>query len=137
MAWSISAEDESIFSDSVERFQHIIERDVHPEGYLPEAVEIAPEAAALNSQISSAQALVLMAEMARCVEVDLWSFEQRGVSVLTAASYPLYYFFYPEKWPWNGEQWKPSDGVLKPRLKQSFSTTRAILKWSAVDLINR
>ncbi len=120
MAWSIATEQERIFTECVQRFHQIIEHDVHPEGYLPEAVEIAPEAAALRSQISSVQALVLMAEMARCVGLDLWSYEQRGVSILTAASYPLYYFFYPRKWPWNGEQWKPSNGVDEETAHETF-----------------
>lgn len=120
MALSIAAEDESTFMHRVDVFRETIDNEVHPEGYLPDAVEIAPEAAAMESQISSVHALVLMAAMARCVGVDLWSYEKRGVSVLTAASYPLYYYFYPEKWPWNGEQWKPSDGVEESAAKRIF-----------------
>jgi hypothetical protein len=109
---------EPVFMEGVRGFRHVIDERVHPEGYLPDAVEgeaVEGESAALHNQLMSVQALVLIAEMATHAGVDLWSHQRRGVSVLTAVTYPLYYYFYPEKWPWNGEQWKPSDGIeLEP-----------------------
>lgn len=55
----------------------------------------------LERTIQAVQALCLAAEAASLVGIDLWGYEQRGVSIMTAAVYPLYYYFYPEKWPWD------------------------------------
>lgn len=106
----IVLEREPIFKRGTDVYEHVISAEVHPEGYLPQAVE-APETESLTNQILAAGALVLIAEMAACADVDLWAYEVRGVSVLTATTYPLYYYFYPDKWKWNGEKWRPSDGV--------------------------
>ena len=46
-------------------------------------------------------ALVLMAEAAAHCGVNLWAYNFRGVSVKTAALYPIYYFYTPEKWSWD------------------------------------
>jgi hypothetical protein len=52
-------------------------------------------------QLLTAQALVLMAEAAQHVGVDLWGYESRGVSAVTAASYLIFYYYYPQKWRWD------------------------------------
>ena len=46
------------------------------------------------------EALVMMVELAAHVGVDLWSYEMRGVSVMTGALYPMYYFYVTERWTW-------------------------------------
>jgi len=77
------------------------------------------------------QALTLIAEMAANSGINLWTHDKRGVSVLTAVTYPLYYYFYPEKWPWNGEQWKPSDGVELETAQNLFRQHAAFLELAA------
>ena len=42
-----------------------------------------------------------MAEMAAQAGLDLWSYDNRGVTPATAATYLLYYFYFPEKWKWS------------------------------------
>lgn len=121
MATGIVLEREPVFQIGVALFRQTVEEDIHPEGYIPKAVDIGPEEQALANQLLSIQALVLMAEMAAHVGVDLWAYAMRGVTVLTAVTYPLYYYFYAEKWPWNGDKWKPSDGV-------DLDTAQAIFK---------
>jgi hypothetical protein len=111
IAAGIVLEQEDTFTRGVAQFCATIDDDVHPEGYIPAAVEQFPEAESLENQLLCVQALILSAEMAHHCGVHLWEHQKRGVSVLTAATYPLYYYFYPEKWKWNGEQWKPSEGV--------------------------
>lgn len=110
-AAGVVLEDAARFEGAWSDFRRIVGEGIHPEGYLPQAVERYPEVESLTNQLRAVQALVLCAEIARHAGTDLWGYSVRGVSIITATTYPLYYYFYPEKWPWNGEQWKPSDGV--------------------------
>jgi len=99
VAAGIVLEDETVFEAGAAVYRQTIDESVRPEGYIAKAVET-HDGQSLMNQVLSAQALVLMAEAAQHAGVDLWSYSQRGVSVLTATTYPLYYYFYPEKWPW-------------------------------------
>lgn len=73
---------------------------VQPHGYVNALVQVRDGNTLLNT-IQMVQALVLAAEVGSHHGFHLWEYEQRGVSVMTAALYPLYYYFYPEKWPWD------------------------------------
>jgi hypothetical protein len=86
--------------NSTESFRRVVREDIHPDGYIRGAVEV-PDGQSFFRHLVSTQALVLMAEAAKHIGVDLWGYEQRGVSVVTAAAYPLYYYYYPEKWRWD------------------------------------
>ncbi len=100
MSAGIALEREEIFTLGVEVFQRTIRDDVRPRGFMTKAVE-GRDGGSLYRQILSASALVLMAEAAAHAGVDLWSYAVRGVSVTTAAVYPIYYFYTPEKWEWD------------------------------------
>lgn len=102
MAAGVVLEDQALFNAAVAVFKATIDEEIHPEGYFRTAVKVDPEARSLANQILGVQALVLLAEMASCAGVDLWRYENRGVSVITAATYSLYYYFYPEQWRWHG-----------------------------------
>lgn len=121
-------EDATRFEGALSDFRRIVGQEIHPEGYLPQAVERYPEVESLTNQLRAVQALVLCAEVARHAGADLWGYSVRGVSVLTATTYPLYYYFYPEKWPWNGEQWKPSDGVAQETAARLFRENSGFLE---------
>ena len=86
------------FDTGVAIFQHAVNESIHPEGYVLSVVDVEDERS-LEYQISAVLALVLSAEAASHVGTDLWGHRTRGDSVLTAAAYPLYYYFYPESWP--------------------------------------
>jgi len=105
MATGIVLEREPIFQDSVAYFKAIIDEEIHPEGYLPKAIDPESGGQSLLNHLRISEALVLMAEMARCIDVDLWRYSNRGVSLTTATTYPLYYYFYPEKWKWVEERY--------------------------------
>ena len=109
-ATAVLLEQESLFQQTIDLFKATIDDDVRPEGHLVAAVE-APEIESMRNQLLSAQALTLIAEMGAKAGVDLWKYENRSVSVRTAATYPLYYYYYPEEWPWCGDPDKPSKGV--------------------------
>jgi len=109
-ATAIVLEREPIFTQVTQVYRNIIDTEVHPEGYLADVVDY-PEVESLRNQILAALALSLVAEMGANSGVNLWEYENRGVSAITAVTYPLYYYYYPEKWQWNGEPYKPSDGV--------------------------
>jgi hypothetical protein len=78
----------------------LIER-IRPEGYLVAVVE--PSKGDPNTMLytlGAVHGMVLAAEVLAHAGIDVWSHEVRGVSLMTAAFYPLYYYYYPEKWPW-------------------------------------
>jgi hypothetical protein len=85
---------------SAESYRRIVREDIHPDGYIHPVVE-QQDGQSFFRHIITTQALVLMAETAKHIGIDLWGYEQRGVSVVTAAAYPLYYYFYPKKWRWD------------------------------------
>ena len=85
---------------------------VRPEGYLPAAVE-GDDAASLHRQFFAVAALVCMAEAATHAGVDLWSYNHRGISVITAAAYITYYYYYPTQWRWGTVAEEPSKALFK------------------------
>lgn len=105
MATGIVLENGALFGQAVEGLHDVIDNEIHPQGYLPHAIDTSSGGQSLLNHLRVSQALVLMAEMARCVEVDLWGYANRGVSITTATTYPLYYYFYPEKWKWVEERY--------------------------------
>ncbi len=96
----IVLEREEVFTIGVEVFQQTIDHDIRPQGYITKAIE-GGDGGALYRQIASVAALTLMAEAALHVGVDLWNYENRGISVKTAAIYPIYYFYTTQKWRWD------------------------------------
>ena len=73
---------------------------VQPHGYVASLVDVR-DGDTLPRTLQFVQGLVLAAEVGAHHGFELWEYERRGVSVLTAALYPLYYYYYPEKWPWD------------------------------------
>jgi hypothetical protein len=122
MASGIVLEDETAYHTATAVFRRIIDEEIHPEGYFRTAVNVDPEAQSLHNQLLGVQALVWMAEMSAHAtpHQNLWTYENRGVSVITAATYPLYYYFYPAEWRWNGSEWRPSQGVEAELAKSLF-----------------
>lgn len=100
MVAGVVLEREDIFNLSVEVFQNTVDTEISPRGHIIKAVE-GEDGGSFYRQILSASALVLMAETAAHAGLNLWDYEQRGVSVTTAAVYPIYYFYTTEKWKWD------------------------------------
>ena len=100
MATGVAVEHEDTFKLGVEVYERTIRDEVSPRGFIPKAVQ-GNDGGSLYRQILSSSALVLMAELAHNAGVDLWNFSVRGVSVVTTALYPIYYFYTPEKWQWD------------------------------------
>ncbi len=96
----IVLEDDAHFEAGVDIYHDIIDHHVRPEGYLPHAVE-GENGGSLERQLLAVNALVLMAEAAKQVGLNLWDYSSRGISVITAASYGIYYYYYPEQWRWD------------------------------------
>ncbi len=96
----IVLERSEIMNVGIEVFQRTIDDEISPRGYIPKAVE-GKDGGSLYRQILSVSALVLMAEAASHCGINLWEYSNRGVSVLTAAVYPIYYFYTPERWQWD------------------------------------
>jgi hypothetical protein len=99
VASGIVLEDSQRFEGGVQIFREAITDEVRPAGYLESAVAV-KDGGSFQRQFRATRALVLMAEAAASVGLDLWSYESRGISVNTAATYLIYYYYYPEKWKW-------------------------------------
>ncbi len=100
LAAGVVLEDETRLEAGAEVYQQTIQNDVRPEGYIPLAVD-GKDGGSFQRQMLSVKALVLMAEAASHVDLDLWGYTARGVSVTTASAYLIYYFYYPEQWRWD------------------------------------
>jgi hypothetical protein len=96
----IVLESTSLIESAEASFRAII-ADVHPSGYLDTLVA-GEDRGTLERTLDAVQALTLAAEVAGQQGLAWWKIDVRGVSVMTAALYPLYYYYYPEKWPWFG-----------------------------------
>jgi len=120
MALGIITETESNIIRASAVYKHAIDDLLHPEGYMPSIVDHHNEVTGFTYQLQATQALVLIAEMAKHIGNDLYAYNKRGVSVMTACAYPLYYYFYPEKWRWSGDKYRPSAGVSEEIAKQVF-----------------
>lgn len=105
MAVGIVLEREPIVTDAAHFFRKVVDQDIHPRGYISQAVggenTAARDGGSLLRMLLSVKGLVLMAEAAKHIGLELWAYSNRGVSVVTAALYPLYYYYYPEKWQWD------------------------------------
>lgn len=92
-------------SDRIERgaelFRKAVDEQIHPEGYFRSVVEGAKEAVPVfQKMLLSLGALSLAAEAGAQIGLKLWNYEKRDVGLNTAASYLVYYYFYPDKWRW-------------------------------------
>ena len=88
-----------IFEQGAQVFTNAIANEISPRGYIEGAVK-AQGSSAIARTLQAVEALILMAEAAEHVGVDLWGYQVRGVSVTTAAIYPIYYFYVTDKWTW-------------------------------------
>jgi hypothetical protein len=125
MATGVVMGSRNILDEAVGELRRTIE-SIHPAGYLPSIIE--RESGNPNSLLHTLQAvhgLTLAAEVAAHAGIDLWGYELRSVSLMTAAFYPLYYYYYPEKWKW-------SEGITLDAAQQMFRQNAAFL-----EIINR
>jgi Alginate lyase len=100
MASGVLLEREDIFNEAVDVFKRTVDTGISPRGHIASAVE-GKDGGSLYRQILSNSALVMMAEGGAHCGVNLWDYNNRGVSVTTAAVYPIYYFYTPERWTWD------------------------------------
>lgn len=107
MAVGIVLEREALVQASADVFCAAVEGgEIRPQGFIQPAVEggRAGEMTAMERQVLATEALVLMAEAgAQSAGLPLWALQVRGVSVATAAIFPIYYFYTAEKWKWDAD----------------------------------
>ena len=125
MAAGIVLEQRAYFERGRAVYKRAIHQHIHPEGYLKGIVDAADAAQSYERQVSGTCALVLMAEMAWHVGLDLWLLDNRGITPITATAYLLYYYFYPETWKWGA-------GLTR-------ETTAAVIRAGGafVEMVNR
>lgn len=99
----IVLDDEALLEHGAETYRQAVDEHIHPEGYLKGIVDEDEATDTYLKQVSGTCALVLMAEMAEQVGMDLWGYNNRGVTPITAATYLHYYYYYPEKWKWEAD----------------------------------
>ncbi len=93
-------EREALLQQAIDVYERVIREDIHPQGHIPKAVG-AKDGGGLLRQLLTVAVLVLMAEASSLVGFNLWDYSFRGVSLMTAFSYLLYYYYYPDKWRWD------------------------------------
>lgn len=91
---------DDLFQDGVNLYKQVIDTEIHPQGYIQSIVEI-KDGYSLHRFLLTLQGLSLIAEAVTNTGTDLWKYHNRGVSLMTAGLYPLYYYFYPEQWKWD------------------------------------
>ncbi|MCY4018031.1 MAG: hypothetical protein OXG39_01360 [Chloroflexi bacterium] len=125
LATGIVFEHESFRQLGAAAYRKAVDHVIHPEGFLKGIVDVESAEPTYAEQVSGACALVIMAEMAAPAGLDLWSYDNRGVSPVTATTYLLYYYYYPERWRW-------SDGL-------SPDDTAAVLagEGAFIEIVNR
>jgi hypothetical protein len=99
MAAGVVLEREPVFGRGVQAYRDAVSRDISPRGHI-EPLTQRGEMSVMLQTVLGVEALVMMAELAAHVGVDLWGYEVRGVSVMTCALYPIYYFYVTDKWKW-------------------------------------
>jgi hypothetical protein len=87
---------------AVAAFQRIVAEEISPRGYIERAV-MGKDGGAMYRQLRAGAALALMAEAASHIGIDLWGYHVRGVSAMTTAVYPIYYFYTTAKWKWDAD----------------------------------
>lgn len=100
LAAGVVMEDAVVFETGLATFKELVAHQIHPDGYIKFAAE-RKDASAYFGHVVGTAALALAAEIATIAGVDLWAFNHRGVSVVTAATYVLYYYYFPDKWLWH------------------------------------
>jgi hypothetical protein len=103
LAAGIVLEDDTMTTDAAQVYRGVVDHGIHPQGFIRQAVEGQKDGGSLLRMLLAVKGLVLMAEAAKHIGADLWGYTNRGVSVVTAALYPLYYYYYPEKWQWDSD----------------------------------
>lgn len=124
LALAIALEQPDQAQASVDEFRRVIAEDVRPQGFIS-AVVAGEDGGSLFRQIEAAAALVLTAEAGQTAGYGLWDFDVRGVSVLTAALLPHYYFYDTRKWKWDR-------GVLPEDVQAVFQRVGGYL-----EMVNR
>jgi hypothetical protein len=119
VAAAVVLEDETRLEAGAHIYRLTIDNEIRPEGYLPHAVA-GEDGGSLWRQLYIVAGLVLTAEAASHVGLDLWGYTSRGISVITAASYLIYYYYYPDQWRW--------DSLIEADTKQLFKEQGAFLE---------
>lgn len=125
LAAGILLESEHEIEGGAAVYRRAVAELIHPEGFLKGIADVADAPERYEAQVSGCCALVLLAEMAAPLGLDLWSYESRAVGIFTAATYTHFYYFFPEKWRWE-------EGL-------SLDRTRAIMRHEGafMELVNR
>ena len=118
---AIVLEDKGRFTMACDIFRDCVQQDLHFDGYIRAAAQ-GLRGESLGRMLLTAQALALCAEAATLAGEPLWQFDDRGVSALTPMPYLLYYYWYPEKWRWDGDSEGdevPQEGAGAPRAEEA------------------
>ena len=100
MATGVLLDNDEARHRAAEFYRDAVDRHIHPEGYFKGIADQELIGSSYEDQLSATCALIVTAEMAARAALDLWAYEARGVSPITAAAYCYFYYFYPEKWRW-------------------------------------
>ncbi len=113
LAVGVALEDSGRVESAAAVYRAVVDEDIHPEGYIRPLVEEA-DGQTFNRQFEAVAALTFTAEAALHFGLNLWEYNNRGVSLITAATYLVFYYHFPEKWHWE-------EGVTAEKVRPLFA----------------
>lgn len=124
IACGILTEDEAQVEAGATIFRDFIDTQIHPDGYIKPIAKSAESGQTFLRQTSATTALTLAAEAATQAGIDLWAYDNRGITPNTAASYLVFYYFYPQNWKWE-------TGVTEDDTKAAFDQYGAFVEMTS------
>ncbi len=100
MATGVLLDSDAQRNSAANVYRHAVDRHIHPEGYLKGIADQERAGDSYEAQLSATCALFVIAQLAERSDLDLWAYDNRGVTPITAAAYTYYYYYFPDKWRW-------------------------------------
>ncbi|MFQ3646288.1 MAG: hypothetical protein SNJ54_15590 [Anaerolineae bacterium] len=101
LVWAQGVDDTAASAAALEHLRGLID-EIHPEGYIKGVVMAKESERSFQQMLELTGALCLAAEAAERVGGGLWRYQNRGVGISTAVAYVVSFYFYPQKWRWEG-----------------------------------
>lgn len=101
LIWAQGVDDAAASAAALEHLRRLVDQ-IHPEGYVKGVVMAKESERNFQQMLELTGALCLAAEAAERISGGLWSYQNRGVGISTAVAYVVSFYFYPQKWRWEG-----------------------------------
>ncbi|XWX04233.1 hypothetical protein VZO05_01505 [Aggregatilineales bacterium SYSU G02658] len=101
LIWALRVDDSAARAAALDHLRRIVD-EIHPEGYVKSVLTAKESERNFQQMLELAGVLCLAAEAAERANGGLWGYQNRGVGISTAVAYVVSFYFYPQKWRWEG-----------------------------------